>query len=151
MKLWHCWNACAKTKTKALVRSGANAWQTNCSFNLSRPGSFVTGFIQNERKLSSSGSFSPWPAYNCLMRTAVKSIGWSNLGYGQSPWSDIISKYLKGTTRGQILEYGKLIRPHICHKSSRTCKFKRATRAYRLCYKHQRPYYECRYAYSKPM
>ena len=85
-------------------------------------------------------------AHNCLLRTAVKSIGWSNLGYGQSPWSDIISKYLKGTTRGQILEYGKLIRPHICHKSSRTCKFKRATRAYRLCYKHQRPYYECRYA-----
>ena len=69
-----------------------------------------------------------------------------------SPWSEIISKYLKGTTKGQILEYGKLIRPHTCHNGNgRQCKFKRATRAYRLCYKHQRPSYECRYADPLPV
>ena len=63
-----------------------------------------------------------------------------------SPWSEIIGKYLRGTTRGQILEYGKLIRPHTCHKTHKAnkCKFKRVSRSYRLCTKHHRPYFECR-------
>ena len=54
-----CSCAKTKTKTKALVRSGCmtNEPILQCIVVL-RPGSFVTGFIQNERKLSSSGSFS---------------------------------------------------------------------------------------------
>ena len=51
----------AEPKTKALVRSGTYEWWTNRFFNGSYywcPGSLVPGFIQKERKLSSSGSFS---------------------------------------------------------------------------------------------
>ena len=65
-----------------------------------------------------------------------------------TPWSEIISKYLRGTTRGQMAEYRKLLRPHTCDRSK--CKFKRKKPEYRICRRHNCLMSECTRQHKRP-